>query len=73
VTVRKKSSVASEKRRHAVVGMVYSLLVGALIAARDADLVHWNTPGAQRISAVKSHVIATVRGVVVWWKNSKTF
>jgi hypothetical protein len=53
--------------------MVFSLLVAALIAARDADLVHWNTPEAQRISVVKNHVIVTVREVVMWWKSSTIF
>ena len=73
VTVRKKLSVASEKRRQAIAGMVFSLLVGVLIVARDAGLVHWDTPEAQRISVVKNHVIVTVREVVVWWKSSKIF
>jgi hypothetical protein len=67
--VRKKSSVASEKRRHAIAGMVFSLLVGAAIAARDTGLMHWNTPGAHRISVVKNHIIATVRE---WWSGGKT-
>jgi hypothetical protein len=61
------------KRRQAIASMVFSLSVAVLIAARDAGLVHWNTPEAQRISVVKNHVIVTVREVVVWWKNSKTF
>jgi hypothetical protein len=73
VTVRKKSSVTLEKRRHAIAGMVFSLLVGVVIAAHDAGLVRWSTPGARRISVVKSHVITTVRGVVVRWKSSKKF
>ena len=73
VTVRKKSSVASEKRHHAIAGMVLSLLVGVVIAAHDAGLVRWNTPGAHRISVVKSHIIITVREWQGWWKSSKTF
>jgi hypothetical protein len=71
--VHKKSRVASEKRRHAIAGMIFSLSVAVLIAARDAGLVHWNTPEAQRISVVKTHVIVTVKGVVVWWKSSRRF
>jgi hypothetical protein len=61
VTVRKKSSVASEKRHHAIAGMVFSLLVGVVIVAHDSGLVHWSTRGADRVAVVKSHVIATVR------------
>jgi hypothetical protein len=56
-------------RRHAIAGMVFSLLVGALIAARDAGLVHWNTPGAHSISVVKRQIIATVRE---WQGGGKT-
>jgi hypothetical protein len=53
--------------------MVLSLTIGAVIAVHYAGLVHWNTPGAQRISVVKIHIIATVREWQASWKNSKTF
>ena len=61
------------KRRHAIAGMVFSLLVGVAIAVHDAGLVRWSTPGAHEISVVRGHIIAMVRGVAVWWKNSKIF
>jgi hypothetical protein len=56
------------KRHYAIIGMVFSVLVAALITARDIGLLHWSTPGARSIRLVTKHMTAHLEQ---WWCGEK--